>query len=201
MYKIAYQNKSIYLINSKKQIKLNKNSFLIEYDSKETLLMAVEVLKKESIIHHLYITAVNTEVLWNKFESLFAYIEAAGGLVKNKKGELLFIFRKGKWDLPKGKIEKGEKIEDAAIREVEEECGITNLTITKPMINTYHLYEQDNILFLKKTYWFEMICKDEKIPKPQIEEGITAVEWMNENATGKIKENTYEAVIDLLDLH
>ena len=95
------------------------------------------------------------EVGWKCFLSIFNKVSAAGGLVLNSKEEILFIYRSNKWDLPKGSIEKGESIEETAIREVEEECGIFNLKVIKPLLTTFHIYFQ-NGMKLKETFWFLM---------------------------------------------
>jgi 8-oxo-dGTP pyrophosphatase MutT (NUDIX family) len=101
---------------------------------------------------------------WNVFCSKFRLIHAGGGVVYNSNNEVLMIFRNDKWDLPKGKQEENETIESCALREVEEECGITNLILKEKIIDTYHTYEQDNIQFLKKTSWFKMFSdKNEKL--------------------------------------
>ena len=130
----------------------------------------------------------------SSFSLPYKVIEAAGGLVKNKKGEYLFIFRNGKWDLPKGKIEKGEGIKSAGIREVEEECGITKLKIVKELESTYHIYHQDEKAILKRTYWFEMLCEDESKLVPQTEEGITDVKWLSKKDLQQVNDNTYDSI-------
>ena len=117
-------------------------------------------------------------------------ISAAGGLVVNPKKEILFIFRNGVWDLPKGWIEKGETIESAATREVEEECGVFNLKIIKSLVTTYHIYYQEG-MNLKKTYWFLMSSDSNKELVPQIEEGITEVVFKNERDTEEALKNSY----------
>ena len=117
-------------------------------------------------------------------------IPAAGGLVLNPKTEILFIFRDGVWDLPKGWIEKGETIENAAIREVEEECGISNLQLIKPLVTTYHIYFYKGIK-LKQTYWFLMSSNYQKELIPQTEEGITQVAFKNEAKTLAALTNSY----------
>ena len=125
-------------------------------------------------------------------------INAAGGGVKNVAGDILFIFRNGKWDLPKGKIEEGEETMNAAMREVREECGISDVAIVRELISTYHTYNVLNKRILKKTVWFEMFCKDSAELKPQIEEGITMVKWMNKDETLKALNNTYESVKEVI---
>ena len=102
-----------------------------------------------------------------------------------------FIYRNGKWDLPKGKLEINESIPECAVREVEEECGISLLTITKELPATYHTYRQSGKNLLKITYWFLMDCKDESNLTPQTEEGIELVEWKNQKEVQLALENTY----------
>jgi 8-oxo-dGTP pyrophosphatase MutT (NUDIX family) len=140
----------------------------------------------------------NETLLLEWFKSLFSIVEAAGGLVKNNKGEYLFIYRHGKWDLPKGKIEKGESIKKAAVREVEEECGISELTISKEITPTYHTYHLNEKQILKPTYWFEMNCGDDSQPIPQEEEGITEVRWITPENFEMVKKNTYESIKDVI---
>lgn len=125
-------------------------------------------------------------------------IKAAGGLVKNEAGEYLFIFRNGKWDLPKGKIEKGESIKEAAVREVEEECGITVSKLGKEICKTYHVYTLKGEVVLKKTYWFKMKCAGSEKLKPQKEEGITDVRWFKKGHVEAIEKNTFPSIMDVL---
>ena len=125
-------------------------------------------------------------------------IKAAGGLVKNEEEKYLFIFRNGKWDLPKGKIEEGEKTRLAAIREVEEECGIRIQKSGKKICNTYHIYEFNNERVLKKTSWYKMKTENQNELIPQLEEGITDVRWLGSGDLMMVKQNTYPLVRDLI---
>ncbi|MDC8101258.1 NUDIX domain-containing protein [Chryseobacterium rhizosphaerae] len=105
-------------------------------------------------------------------------IEAAGGIVSNPEGEILFIKRLGKWDLPKGKMEKGESQEESAVREIEEETGLKDVELVQFINTTYHIYvERNGEKILKCTHWFEMNFSGEDTFKPQAEEGITEVAW------------------------
>ena len=132
---------------------------------------------------------------WEIFKSSFKYIIAAGGVVYNSNDEILVIFRNGKWDLPKGKLEKNEDIPSCAIREVEEECGVSDLEITKEFPSTYHCYQsKKGNWILKRTYWYKMICQYDGELVPQKEEGIDAVEWFDEQRLSKMKINTYESI-------
>ena len=125
-------------------------------------------------------------------------IVAAGGVVLDK-GELLFIERNGLWDLPKGKLEKGEGIEACAVREVEEECGIDGLGIVKELPSTFHTYELKGKKVLKRTYWYEMHIANRQEMKPQLEEGITRVEWMGIEQFDSQRLETYASINTLLD--
>ncbi|QKJ29539.1 NUDIX domain-containing protein [Mucilaginibacter mali] len=126
-------------------------------------------------------------------------IEASGGLVKNSAGDYLFIYRNDKWDLPKGKLEKGEKKKEGGVREVEEECGITVSKAGKKIISTYHTYISKGEIVLKKTYWYSMKYKGSEKLKPQLEEGITDVQWFNKSHMDEIKSNTFPSIMDVLE--
>ncbi len=125
-------------------------------------------------------------------------VEAAGGLVTNEKGEYLFIYRNDKWDLPKGKIEKDEKVKEAAVREVEEECGIKISALREKICKTYHVYMSRGELVLKKTHWFKMDCTGVFKLKPQKEEGITDVRWFQKHHVEPILANTFPSIMDVL---
>ena len=112
----------------------------------------------------------------------------------NLKNEVLFIYRFDKWDLPKGKLEKDESIEDCAIREVEEECGVTNLNIKEPLETTYHIFERKNKTILKITYWFLMKTDFSGVLIPQAEEAIKEAVFKNEFDTKIALQNTYENI-------
>ena len=121
-------------------------------------------------------------------------------MVLNDANQLLMIFRNSKWDLPKGKVEKNELSEDAAIREVEEETGVRNLTIEKNLPNTYHMYSLKEKYYLKKTFWYEMKTTDKSNLKPQFDEGILEVEWKNKEQAILAMQNTYDSLKQNLEL-
>jgi 8-oxo-dGTP pyrophosphatase MutT (NUDIX family) len=120
--------------------------------------------------------------------------KAGGGLVYNNNGDVLFIFRNGKWDLPKGGCDKGEEIEDCSIREVEEETGVQNLKITRKLQKTYHIFKRNGVYRLKITHWFEMTTNFEGTPTPQAEEGIEKVAWLNPEQIKDAMKNSYENI-------
>ncbi len=146
-----------------------------------------------------YILLVNDpKSLWKKITNNIKIIKAAGGLVYNEDGDLLFIFRHNKWDLPKGKLEKGERKKDAAVREVEEECGITISNLGKRIGKTYHVYELKGQVILKVSYWYKMKSSKKQILIPQFEESITAVKWIAERNFKEVYENTFPSIKDIL---
>ena len=137
---------------------------------------------------------------WESFCTGYKLVEAAGGLVYNDTNQLLMIFRNGKWDLPKGKLEVGENIEQCAIREVEEECGISELLIIQQLQETYHTYEINGQKILKRTYWFEIKSSFKGNLLPQTIEGITEAVWVDkENIAEKLK-NSFENITELFKI-
>ncbi|MEN1785773.1 MAG: NUDIX domain-containing protein [Bacteroidota bacterium] len=137
--------------------------------------------------------------LLEAFTSKIPMVLAAGGIVKNKKGKVLFIYRNGKWDLPKGKLDKGESIEAAAIREVEEETGVRNLSVGKFIQTTYHIFKRGGVYRLKKVFWFEMSTDYSGRLKGQKEEGITKVKWKGPRKTKKALRNSYKNISVLFE--
>lgn len=135
----------------------------------------------------------------NDIKKKVKVIKAAGGLVKNGNGDYLFIHRLNKWDLPKGKVDAGESMRRAAIREVEEECGIRVHYLGRKIQTTYHAYLLKGEVVLKKTNWYEMGVN--KVPKlkPQYEEDISEAIWLDRNNLGRVRQNTYPLIAELLD--
>ena len=186
MYKVFVNDKPIILTDSLK----NENSFPV-YIFKEVVLDEILHKLKRGNTLGINLFTPNIEGDWKKFKEHFKVVPAAGGLVVNPNKELLFIFRSNTWDLPKGRIEEGESIEETAIREVEEECGAENLTLIKPLITTHHLFYMDKIQQMKITYWYLMNADFQKNLTPQLEEGITQVVFKNKEEVKRAMQNTY----------
>jgi ADP-ribose pyrophosphatase YjhB (NUDIX family) len=147
---------------------------------------------------NLILLGSSLELMWDDFCSRYDFIKAAGGIVRNSKNEILWIRRNEKWDLPKGKVEFGERIEETAVREVEEECAVTSIEIGELLGTTYHTYSYKGINILKKSYWFAMSCLGKQNLTPQEEEGITEVVWANTAAQKLYALDTYKSIAELL---
>ncbi len=175
----------------------NQKIILAETDFAETVLPIILLLEKGKI-HKVEFHTDDAALLFEKLKACYdKFIVAAGGLVKNKKGELLLIFRNGKWDLPKGKIEKDETYSEGALREVQEETGLKKLKLLLEFQRTYHTYIQNEKRILKETVWYLMQAED-KSTTPQLEEGITKTEWIAAADAAKVFTNTYKNILLLL---
>ncbi len=198
MYKVFFNNRTVFLADKYKTNFYKFDGLFYKYQNKPELKKFWDFFEIISGINQLFIVHPDVESLKKEFFGFFHFLQAAGGLVFNSKGQLLIIRRFGKWDLPKGKVEPGEKIEDTAIREVEEECGLTGLTITRKLPPTYHTYSLNNEQMMKETHWFEMRYEGNERLVPQLEEDITEVKWAGKNEIGFVFENTYKSIIDVL---
>lgn len=167
----------------------------------EKLRIIVEAFERNNLIPTMLFQSADIDKTWKTFTNFYKIIEAAGGVVVNEENCLLMIFRNGKWDLPKGKIEKGEEPDVAAIREVEEECGIGEMKLQKQLATTFHTYPFKSDDVLKKTYWFLMRSSDHTIPIPQLEEGITAVKWMTKSEVLRVMPQAYASITALIKEH
>lgn len=196
MYKVFSGEKCI--IISAKEIKNDaKASKVIAFSTAEALHGEYKLFERSSKLKTLIVIG-EEEQAWRVFRSLFSYVEAAGGLVLNPKGELLMIYRNKHWDMPKGKMEAGESPDQTAIREVEEECGVKKLKIGKELQSTYHIFFLNGKHCIKRTYWFEMTCNDTSKLVPQKEEGIEEAKWMSKAEVKKIVSKVYLSLREVL---
>lgn len=194
---IYYLSKKI-ILQQKNQNTENQSFKNLDVLNKTEILDEFQKFADESSTTLLTFVTENIENGLEKFRKAFKYIYAAGGLIE-KDNKWLFIFRLKRWDLPKGKLDMGESPEEAAIRECEEECGISQLTITKTLAPTYHIYPHKGAYALKKTYWYCMTTKHEDKLVPQLEESIEKVEYFTKT---QIKElvlpNSYPAILSVI---
>ena len=161
----------------------------------DTILNALKTDKKEVVI-----LVDNIDHAKDIFFTHFIKIEAAGGIVQNEEKELLFIFRRGKWDLPKGKIENDETPEICAAREIEEETGVKNLILKHKIGETYHIYKENETMILKTSHWFYFISNEQQDTAAQTEEDISEVKWIHTRSIKEPMANTYQNIRDILSV-
>jgi 8-oxo-dGTP pyrophosphatase MutT (NUDIX family) len=140
----------------------------------------------------------NLEELRKAFWKKFLLVKAGGGLVRNGEGRYLFMLRRGVWDLPKGKLDPGETIEQCAVREVGEETGLQGVTLESPLLLTYHTYDENGKHILKETHWFRMSVSDTKGLKPQLEEQITELRWIDASGLKEVLSHTFPNIRDVI---
>ena len=188
MYNIYFNKRVLNICDSAECRTNNPNSIYIQAQNEEQLANLPLFFEQSVKMNNLVVCAdsSNLQTTFDHICSAFVKINAGGGLVRNEKGEYLLILRNGLWDLPKGKQEEGEDIAVTALREVEEECGISNLNQEDLLCITYHTYRMNGEFILKYTYWYNMTYTgDCAAIIPQLEEGIQKCEWVE---AGKLPE-------------
>jgi len=178
----------------------HKEEVLDNPTDKELLGLVEKVFKGELTGGYTILTKEPENCL-TLIASGFKAIEAAGGIVENERNELLFIFRRGKWDLPKGKIDDNESPETAALREIEEETGAKGLTLLTKLGETYHVYNMYGENVLKTTHWYLLKSTTNQVLSPQLEEDITAIKWFRKEDLNEPLTNSYPTIIDLVNIY
>lgn len=161
----------------------------------------------KSMIHEMQLEKVHAGVFFHHdFEALkkafykkFTLVLAAGGLVRNETAEILMIFRKGKWDLPKGKLDKGEKLEECAVREVQEETGLSKVKLEDPLLVTHHTYHEGSKFILKESHWYRMLGNGNQTLVPQVEEDIHEIKWVKPEELDYYIPKSFPSVADVLN--
>lgn len=189
MYKVFVNDKPLFLTN---QIQKETDFQLFLLDSVDIKQLIIKIFKNK--VDKAFLYHPDEKEILKKLKSKIPVEKAGGGLVLNDKNEVLFIFRNKKWDLPKGGIEKGEEIEDTAIREVEEETGVKGLRITRKLSKTYHIFKRNGRYKLKITHWFEMKTSYSGKMVGQLNEGIEKVEWIKQENIATCLTNSYENI-------
>ncbi|WP_405205502.1 NUDIX hydrolase [Aquimarina sp. LLG6339-5] len=195
MYKVFVNNTPI-ILSTKESVEDCETIHIKDVDFPKIIR---DILLKENkgkeVKYHFY--HKNEEKLLDHLYTKLPVVIAGGGKVYNSKKEILFIHRNGKWDLPKGKAEKKENIETTAVREVEEETGVTGLEITKFLYRTYHVFKRNGEFRLKVTYWFEMKTEYTGALIPQKDEGIMKVKWKDAKKARKALKDSYANIKQL----
>jgi len=202
MYKIYINNNPLLLTKAttaSNRLRGDAENLVGRYSGQpKSLLAYVDMLEKAKKNESVVLYSENYEKLAADFQSLYKIIEAAGGLVFNDKGQILLIFRRGFWDLPKGKVDKGESKTETALREVREETGLQELNLGERLCETWHTYRSPkNKRILKRTTWFIM-QSDETNLSPQVEEDIEKAVWTKPEGFLKSGAKVYNSILDVL---
>lgn len=190
-------NRKIVLTKNLKENFLNDYGFFVTYESANELTNLLHFFQNLTSTNALYIIGNNPDSIFTSLSELFKVVDAAGGLVQNQKGEYLLINRRGVWDLPKGKNDKGENLNETALREVVEECGISKLELGNLITNTYHTYTENNKSILKITSWYNMKYTGNGDLTPQSIEDITEAKWVAKEQLADYLQNTFPSIIQV----
>lgn len=197
MYKVFFNERIVLLTDDFIRNFQVRYGLFYKYRSEADLKELLSFYWNLKQIDTLFIFHHDIDELRERFKSCFKQVYAGGGLVRNLNGDYLVIKRLGKWDLPKGKVNKNETIEHAAVREVSEETGLTGIKIVSPLLSTYHSYYIDEQI-LKRTSWYEMVYEGDETPVPETEEDITEIRWVKKEELSELTSNTFPAIIDVL---
>ncbi|MFZ9694951.1 MAG: NUDIX hydrolase [Chitinophagaceae bacterium] len=202
-YKIYYGERVIFLCDEIDEVVQpfvhHDDAVFLDELNTHTLNTLLHELRQPSVREIVFFHP-NLEELKEKVFKKFHVVRAGGGVVQNGKNEILLIFRRGKWDLPKGKLDDGETIERCAVREVLEETGLTSAKLSRPLCTTWHIYQEGSSFILKQTDWFRMKVVGSPELIPQQEEEITDITWAPTNDLEKYQENTFPSVKEVLGL-
>jgi ADP-ribose pyrophosphatase YjhB (NUDIX family) len=186
MYKVFVGDKPI-ILTTVVEKETNFKNYLLKTANMSKVIRKLNTTSLKEV----RLISKNGDKLIKRFLKKLPNVVAGGGKVYNEKGDILFIYRNDKWDLPKGKAERNETIEETAIREVTEETGVNGLRITKPLDITYHIFKRNGRYKIKITYWFEMKTNFSGDLYAQEDEGITKVQWLNNYQAMQALENSY----------
>ncbi|MBS1934781.1 MAG: NUDIX hydrolase [Bacteroidetes bacterium] len=199
--KIYFNDKPLFLCDE-----MNKEINAYAHHDDAIFIDEFSTAAVNSMIHEMRMEKIHAGIFYHKdldklkkaFWKKFTIIQAGGGLIVNEKKEVLFIFRRGKWDLPKGKLDKGETLEQCAVREVQEETGLKKVKLEKFLLTTFHTYDESGRHILKESYWYEMKASSKEALLPQQEEQITQLQWVTEKEIPLLVKNTFPSVVDVI---
>jgi 8-oxo-dGTP pyrophosphatase MutT (NUDIX family) len=195
MQKIYFATTPLIITSSEQH---SANGQLIENGNKATIETALKRINKED--QQLLLITPNEEQTIEQIKTGFTVIQAAGGLVYTSTEEILLIFRRGKWDLPKGKLDEGESLETCAVREVEEETGLQKVILENLILKTYHTYQEHGQDILKETFWYYMKAEKQNL-QPQTEEDIEECRWVPKGTIPDYFSNMQPSVKDVLEAY
>lgn len=199
MYKVFIENTPLYFVKNEKGLK--SDTFLIKGKLNGVILKNIlSTYRNASTKIRIAVVSEDPKKAMHKLFENYSWVEAAGGIVKDLNHEkYLFIKRNGFWDIAKGKLKKGEDPIIGAQREIEEECGISNINFDGDIIETYHIYDTYGKDVIKKTFWYSFTYTGNEKLEPQTEEGITKVKWFGKSNLDKIRYNTFASIVEVMD--
>ncbi|GDX48686.1 hypothetical protein LBMAG25_15040 [Bacteroidota bacterium] len=212
MYKIYINNTPVYLTTRHGNAIPDSNEassdiFITDHTSQKTILDTLDTINNAKGLRACYLLSRNPKLVLNNIIRFYKLIEAAGGIVLNSNDEILLIFRRGKWDLPKGKLNSGETKRRGAIREVKEETGIKKLRVIQSLklyqgkqSCTYHSYVENGESCIKASYWFLMHTPDTGKLVPQLEEDIVQAVWVHRSQLPEYLDHTFGSVRDIIEV-
>jgi ADP-ribose pyrophosphatase YjhB (NUDIX family) len=196
-YSVYFDTRKIVITDQVIQNFNEGEGLFIKYEEPDEVAKLLDFFHNSTNLQNLFLYGEDVDAVFNTLCNHYVVIKAAGGLVQNQQGDFLLIKRNDYWDLPKGKGHAGEKMEETALREVSEECGISNLSIVKPLVTTFHTYLEGEKRVLKKTKWFNMNYSGNEKLVPQAIENITEARWVNRNEISNYLNGTYSSVKDV----
>ena len=199
MHKIYFEKRCIVICRNNEALLADPNSVEFHIGEKIDIHALVGMFEASATLARIYIPTDGRqeEEIYRRLCSEFREVNAAGGLVSNRRGDFLLIRRDGLWDLPKGHQEPGEDIRTTALREVQEETGVDNLTLRKLICITDHCYFRNNVWYLKHTWWYDMLYNDPVDLVPQKEEDITKAAWVARSSLPPFLKNTYPSIMEV----
>lgn len=200
MYKIYFNEKPLFLATEKpaELEKFDTATIAIAKDIAPDTIKHIIAQMQQTNTQAGAIIYTDEAAAFNAVRKEFTLIKAAGGLVVTPDNKILFIFRRGKWDLPKGKWEEGETLAECAVREVKEETGLQEVQLQQPLIVTYHTYHQNGEHILKESHWYKMLAQHPNAFTPQTEEDIEQCQWIDMDNTATVLSNTHPSIIDVV---
>lgn len=200
MHKIFIESRCMVICSEQERILADPNSIEVHLGGKPDISSLVEMFENIDGLFRIYIPVKDVDGTYKDFLSQFKEVNAAGGLVSNRRGDLLLISRNGLWDLPKGHQEAGEDIEETAMREVQEETGVKELELRGRICVTDHCYLRDGLWHLKHTWWFDMLYTEPVDLHPQTEEDIAKAVWVARSGLAPYLTKTYPSIAEVFRL-
>lgn len=197
MHRIYFEKRCIIICTPDDQALADPNSVEFHSGDRVDLHTLVDMFEASESLSRIFIPTEDTEGMYRRLCAEFKEVDAAGGLVSNRRGDFLLISRNGLWDLPKGHREPGEDIETTAVREVQEETGVMNLELRGLICVTDHCYFRAGRWHLKHTWWYDMLYNDPVDLTPQREEDITKAAWVAKSSLPPFLKNTFPSIVEV----